>query len=91
MKLWHSFYNSKDHSTIQTERSEQLGTLFRENIYTLIEEDTIPVIPSSLVAYYPNNTEPPIESLIKRYQHTHQFKTFEKRLMHGFKIMRLNY
>lgn len=72
------FYNSKDHSTIQTERSEQLGTLFRENIYTLIEEDTIPVIPSSLVAYYPNNTEPPIESLIKRYQHTHQFKTFEK-------------
>ena len=25
---------------------------YLENIYTLIEEDTIPVIPSSLVAYY---------------------------------------
>lgn len=72
------FYNSKDHSAIQTERSEQLGTLFRENIYTIIDEDTIPIISSSLIAYYPNNTEPPIESLIKRYQHTNQFKTFEK-------------
>lgn len=72
------FYNFKDSSAIQTKRSEQLGTLFRENIYTLIEDNTIPIISSSLVAYYPNNTEPPIESLIQRYQHTHQFKSFEK-------------
>ncbi|RIL71563.1 sialic acid synthase [Staphylococcus devriesei] len=62
------FYNAQDIEAIQTDRSEQVGTLFRENIYTLIDPQTIPMIPSSLVATYKYNEEAPIISLIKLYQ-----------------------
>lgn len=62
------FYNSNDAEAIQTDRSEQLGTLFRDNIYNLIDNDSVPIIPSSLVTTYKNNEEPPIISLIQRYK-----------------------
>ncbi|UDI77764.1 sialic acid synthase [Staphylococcus taiwanensis] len=71
------FYNSNDNTHIQTDRSEQLGTLFRENIYNLIDQNTIPIIPSSLVATYKYNDEPPIISLIKLYKQTHLHESYE--------------
>ena len=52
------FYNADDAEDIQTDRSEQLGTLFRTNIYDLIPEHTIPVIPSSLVSIHHHHSEP---------------------------------
>lgn len=63
------FYNSNDEEAIQTDLSEQLGTLFRDNVYNLTEKDSIPMIPSSLVVTYKYNEEPPIISLIQRYKH----------------------
>lgn len=72
------FYNANDKEDIQTERSEQLGTLFRQNIYDLISGDVTPVIPSSLVANYPYNDETPVISLIKQYQQTMPDYSFEQ-------------
>ncbi|EMQ0442057.1 TPA: D-ornithine--citrate ligase SfaD [Staphylococcus aureus] len=63
------FYNEQDEVDYQTERSEQLGTLFRKNIYQMI--------PSSLVATYPFNNESPIVTLIKRYQSAASLSDFE--------------
>lgn len=71
------FYNAQDTETIQTDRSEQVGTLFRENIYTLIDPQTIPMIPSSLVATYKYNKEAPIISLMHLYrQNTKEDQSF---------------
>ncbi len=41
-------YNEQDEVDYQTERSEQLGTLFRKNIYQMIPQEVTPMIPSSL-------------------------------------------
>ena len=78
MKMQGYFYNRNDNEAIQTDRSEQLGTLFRNNLYQFISNETVPVIPSSLVATYPYNTEAPICTLIKTYQNTHQYKNYEE-------------
>lgn len=72
------FYNSNDSDEIQTTRSEQLGTLFRTNIYELVQQNATPVIPSSLVANYPNNQETPLTTLIRTYEATHHFDSYEK-------------
>ncbi|AKL92465.1 IucA/IucC family protein [Staphylococcus capitis] len=72
------FYNSNDSDEIQTDRSEQLGTLFRNNFYHSITNDVIPVIPSSLVATYPYNSETPIQTLIQTYQISKGFQSFEE-------------
>ena len=71
------FYNQNDNPSIQTDRSEQLGTLFRNNFYRFIPDNVVPVIPSSLVATYPFNDEKPIETLIKTYQDARGYETFE--------------
>ncbi|KRG08044.1 IucA/IucC family protein [Staphylococcus sp. NAM3COL9] len=71
------FYNKEDTSGKQIVKSEQLGSLFRENIYNLIAPNTTPMIPSSLVAQYANNQETPIVTLIKKYTNTHNFKNYE--------------
>ncbi|MBG3374865.1 D-ornithine--citrate ligase SfaD [Staphylococcus aureus] len=67
------FYNEQDEVDYQTERSEQLGTLFRKNIYQMIPQEVTPMIPSSLVATY----ESPIVTLIKRYQSAASLSDFE--------------
>lgn len=73
------FYSDNDkNEEIQTHRSEQLGTLFRNNLYRFIPKNVTPVIPSSLVATYPFNKETPIVSLIKIYQTSHQCDLFEE-------------
>lgn len=72
------FYNPQDAESIQTIKSEQLGTLFRENIYKSIQSNTIPMIPSSLVANYINNSETPIWTLIKKYKKAHQFESYDE-------------
>lgn len=72
------FYNEYDSEDIQTDRSEQLGTLFRENIYHLIAKDSMPMIPSSLVANYKYNEETPIVSLIKLFQQNEGIESFEE-------------
>ena len=72
------FYNSNDSDEIQTDRSEQLGTLFRNNFYHSITNDVVPVIPSSLVATYPYNSETPIQTLIQTYQVSKGFQSFEE-------------
>ncbi|WP_373333203.1 D-ornithine--citrate ligase SfaD [Staphylococcus aureus] len=71
------FYNEQDEVDYQTERSEQLGTLFRKNIYQMIPQEVTPMIPSSLVATYPFNNESPIVTLIKRYQSAASLSDFE--------------
>lgn len=71
------FYNVQDEADYQTERSEQLGTLFRKNIYQMIPQEVTPMIPSSLVATYPFNNESPIVTLIKRYQLAASLSDFE--------------
>ena len=81
------FYNRNDNEAIQTDRSEQLGTLFRNNLYQFISNETVPVIPSSLVATYPYNTEAPICTLIKTYQNTHQYKIMKKQRNNGLKTI----
>ncbi|EHJ07620.1 IucA/IucC family protein [Staphylococcus simiae] len=72
------FYTANDKGDYQTERSEQLGTLFRQNIYDLIPSNVTPVIPSSLVANYPYNDETPVITLIKQYQQTMPDCSFEQ-------------
>lgn len=71
------FYNSLDKATVRTKRSEQLGTLFRTNIYHLINNDTTPIIPSALVCSTIYNDEPLIVSLINKYKEKNKFPTFE--------------
>lgn len=71
------FYNEQDEADYQTERSEQLGTLFRKNIYQMIPQEVTPMIPSILVATYPFNNESPIVTLIKRYQSAASLSDFE--------------
>lgn len=69
------YYDSSDPQ--QTIHSEQLATLYRENIYQLIEQDTIPIIPSSLVSCHVYNNETPLETLITRYHDHHAFDSIE--------------
>ena len=71
------FYNSLDKVTTRTKRSEQLGTLFRTNIYHLINNETTPIIPSALVSSTIYNDEPLIVSLINKYKEKNKFPTFE--------------
>ncbi|UXS59283.1 IucA/IucC family protein [Staphylococcus ureilyticus] len=71
------FYNSLDKVTTRTKRSEQLGTLFRTNIYHLIKNETTPIIPSALVSSTIYNNEPLIDSLINKYKEKNKFPTFE--------------
>ncbi|MFF0676552.1 IucA/IucC family protein [Staphylococcus xylosus] len=72
------FYNPQDTPSQQTIKSEQLGTLFRENIYNIKKADTIPLIPSSLVANYSNNNESPIVTLIKTYANKFNIGSYEE-------------
>ncbi len=71
------FYNSLDKVSTRTKRSEQLGTLFRTNIYHLIKNETTPIIPSALVSSTIYNNEPLIVSLINKYKEKNKFPTFE--------------
>lgn len=71
------FYNKQDQGDYQTERSEQLGSLLRENVYHLTAPETINIIPSSLVADNPHNEIAVINSLIEHYQDAKQIETFE--------------
>lgn len=74
----HFYSDNDENEEIQTHRSEQLGTLFRNNLYRFIPKNVTPVIPSSLVATYPFNKETPIVSLIKIYQTSHKYDLFEE-------------
>src|SRR5699024_10279782 len=58
-------------------KSEQLGTLFRIIIYDVIDKHTTPMISSSLVAYYPNNFETPVTTLILTYMRSNQFDDYK--------------
>lgn len=71
------FYNREDQGEYQTERSEQIGSLLRENIYHLVENDTINLIPSSLVSFNPNQGDSVVNSLIERLQFAHQYADFQ--------------
>lgn len=70
------FYNNQDRDPIQTNRSEQLGTLFRNNFYTNIPDHVVPLISSSLVTNYPFNNETPLETLINIYQTSNGYPSF---------------
>lgn len=62
------FFDSSDDASIQEQRSEQLGTLYRENIYHAVTEEEFPIIPSSLVSASSNQSLPLIIDIIKKYQ-----------------------
>lgn len=64
------FYASYDDDSHQERRSEQLGTLYRQNIYDYVESNDLPVIASSLVVSYGNKQALMIE-LIERYMRAH--------------------
>ncbi|MBI5975886.1 IucA/IucC family protein [Staphylococcus canis] len=65
------FYQSKDADAVQERRSEQLGTLYRRNVYHYVEPDTIPVIASSLIVADSKTDIPLIIALIERYISIH--------------------
>lgn len=77
------FYNSLDKVTTRTKRSEQLGTLFRTNIYHLIKNETTPIIPSALVSSTIYNNEPLIVSLINKYKEKISFRPLKSLLYLG--------
>lgn len=70
------FYQPKDsHPDEQERRSEQLGTLFRQNIYDMIDSERLPVIPSSLVVTHPETACPLIVELVERFRQTNDTTT----------------
>jgi siderophore synthetase component len=71
------FYNTNDGDK-QRQRSEQLGTLFRKNIYQLIDNDTTPVIASSLVSAHHYNQTSSLETIINEYLKNYQFNEFDE-------------
>jgi siderophore synthetase component len=71
------FYNTNDGDK-QRQRSEQLGTLFRKNIYQLIDNDTTPVIASSLVSAHHYNQTSSLETIINEYMKNYQFNDFDE-------------
>lgn len=79
------FYHPSDTADVQVQRSEQLGTLFRTNINQMISSDTVPLIPSSLVATHPSNDETPLVSLIKLYKAQRQIESFNSASIEWFK------
>ncbi|MCG7338331.1 sialic acid synthase [Staphylococcus sp. ACRSN] len=79
------FHKQSDSEEAKTLRSEQLGTLFRKNIYEIIDDQSIPIIPSSLVAHYPNNKETPIISLINKLSTSYKIDNFNSASLEWFK------
>ena len=71
------FYNTNDGDK-QRQRSEQLGTLFRKNIYQIIDNDATPVIASSLVSAHHYNQTSPLETIINQYMKNYQFNDFDE-------------
>ncbi|WP_105993355.1 IucA/IucC family protein [Staphylococcus simulans] len=71
------FYNANDQGEYQTERSEQLGSLLRENVYHLTEDNTINIIPSSFVSVNPNEGTAVVNALITRFKAAQKFDAFE--------------
>ncbi|EKU45845.1 IucA/IucC family protein [Staphylococcus massiliensis] len=72
------FYDKEDQGEHQTIRSEQLGSLFRENLYHQVSKDQLPIIPSALVSYQPNQPETLIVSLVKTYQNQQGIEDYDK-------------
>lgn len=77
------FYNEDDEAAIQEQRSEQLGTLYRENIYHYVTEKELPLIPSSLVVTSTQSERPLLVELIQRYQH-HQSQAERTSILEWF-------
>lgn len=71
------FYNNEDGDK-QRQRSEQLGTLFRKNIYHIIDDDATPVIASSLVSAHHYNQTASLETIINDYMKNYQFSHFDE-------------
>jgi siderophore synthetase component len=71
------FYNTHDGDK-QRQRSEQLGTLFRKNIYQIIDNDATPVIASSLVSAHHYNPTSSLETIINEYMKNYQFTDFDE-------------
>ncbi|WP_086428220.1 IucA/IucC family protein [Staphylococcus cornubiensis] len=70
------FYQPEDSTPDEQERrSEQLGTLFRQNIYDMIDNEALPLIPSSLVVTHPETARPLIAELVERYIQTKESST----------------
>ncbi|MDR5601993.1 IucA/IucC family protein [Staphylococcus coagulans] len=62
------FYNPNDKNpAYQEQRSEQLGTLYRENIYDLLDDNALPLIPSSFVVNKPSEHRTLVIELIERF------------------------
>ncbi|MCU5745112.1 sialic acid synthase [Staphylococcus sp. SQ8-PEA] len=64
------YFDTQLTGEIQTRRSEELGTLYRTNVYQLLDapSDSLPVISSSLVISSIGDKTPLIISLLKQYQ-----------------------
>ncbi|MEI5905876.1 IucA/IucC family protein [Bacillus spongiae] len=72
------FLDQLDSEINQTERSENLACVVRENLYHNINKDEIPIVGSALLTS--NSAEEPsvIVELIERYNKTNQFDTIEE-------------
>lgn len=71
------FYNANDGDK-QHQRSEQLGTLFRKNIYKLADTEAIPAIASSLVSGHYYNQTSALETIIQDYMINYHFSNFDE-------------
>lgn len=71
------FYNVNDGDK-QRQRSEQLGTLFRKNIYQITDVRATPVIASSLVSSHYYNDTSSLETVISDYMRNYHFSSFDE-------------
>lgn len=65
------FYEPQADKDEQERLSEQLGTLYRKNIYHYVDQDELPFIASSLVASNIKTQTPLVIDLIQRYMQQH--------------------
>ncbi|PZE19862.1 IucA/IucC family protein [Paenibacillus xerothermodurans] len=72
------FLHPMDEEPVQTERSENLACVLRENLYRYVGDDEIPVVGSALVAISYGSGLPVFAELIARYQQSRSFRSAEE-------------
>lgn len=65
------FFHPRDQGPAQTERSENLACVIRENVYRYVNEGEIPMVASALVARPYWSDKPVVAELLEQYRGTH--------------------
>jgi siderophore synthetase component len=78
------FLHPEDKDPFQTDRSENLACVLRENIYRTLQDDEIAVVGSALVAISFESGLPVFAELISRYEKAKAFASTEQALFSFF-------